>query len=213
MAIRIVNKIGVSDTEDELLLTVQSDGTIVYCSDTLNTFIYIGGSWLNFDNQKVYENSPIPASVIVEDSSNRLVSDSEKTTWNNKQPLLVSATNIKTINGNSILGSGNLVISGGIEDGDKGDITVSGSGDVWTIDNLAVTNAKINDIAATKVTEDSTHRFATDSEKTTWNAKQDALVSATNIKTINGSSILGSGDLTVSGSGLAQFQVRQLTRR
>jgi len=31
------------------------------------------------------------------------------------------------------------------------------------------------------------------------NAKQDALVSGTNIKTINGSSVLGSGDLTVSG--------------
>ncbi|MEO6610753.1 MAG: metallophosphoesterase [Chitinophagaceae bacterium] len=36
--------------------------------------------------------------------------------------------------------------------------------------------------------------------KSTWNSKQDALVSATNIKTINGSSILGSGDLSVSGS-------------
>jgi hypothetical protein len=34
------------------------------------------------------------------------------------------------------------------------------------------------------------------------NAKQDTLVSATNIKTINGSSILGSGDLTVSGSNI-----------
>lgn len=32
------------------------------------------------------------------------------------------------------------------------------------------------------------------------NAKQDTLVSGTNIKTINGSSVLGSGDLTVSGS-------------
>lgn len=31
----------------------------------------------------------------------------------NKQPTLVSGTNIKTINGNSILGSGNLVIEGG----------------------------------------------------------------------------------------------------
>lgn len=33
-------------------------------------------------------------------------------------------------------------------------------------------------------------------------AKQDDLVSGTNIKTINGSSVLGSGDLTISGSGL-----------
>lgn len=35
---------------------------------------------------------------------------------------------------------------------------------------------------------------------TTFNGKQAALVSATNIKTINGSTILGSGDLVVSGT-------------
>ena len=32
-----------------------------------------------------------------------------------------------------------------------------------------------------------------------WTAKQDALVSGTNIKTINGNSLLGSGNLTISG--------------
>jgi len=95
---------------------------------------------------------------------------------NAKQDILVSATNIKTINGASILGSGNLAVSGsGLADGDYGDVTVSGTGTIITIDNLAVTNAKINDVDATKVTEDSTHRFATDAEKTTWNAKQNPL--------------------------------------
>jgi hypothetical protein len=40
-------------------------------------------------------------------------------------------------------------------------------------------------------------------EKSLIDSKQDELISATNIKTINGASVLGSGDLVVSGSGAA----------
>ena len=54
--------------------------------------------------------------------------------------------------------------------------------------------------ALSELTEDTTHRTVTDTEKTTWNAKQAALVSGENIKTVGGVSILGSGDISVSAS-------------
>ena len=59
--------------------------------------------------------------------------------------------------------------------------------------------------ALTAHTSDSTIHV-TSSDKTTWNGKQDALVSGTNIKTVNNESLLGSGNITIQGGLQAEVQ-------
>ena len=60
-------------------------------------------------------------------------------------------------------------------------------------DTTAVT--QVNNALTAHTTNTDIH--VTTSDKSTWNGKQDALVSGTNIKTVNGNSLLGSGDITV----------------
>lgn len=61
-------------------------------------------------------NSPITSSgdiALSFASGYSLPTNTKQSQWDNKQDALVSGTNIKTVNGNSLLGSGNIVISGG----------------------------------------------------------------------------------------------------
>lgn len=93
--------------------------------------------------------------------------------WNGKQAALVSGTNIKTVNGNSLLGSGDITIEGG---------GTSGGGDENVIETVKVNNTALTPDANKAVnitvptslsglTDDATHRVVTDTEKTTWNGK------------------------------------------
>lgn len=58
-----------------------------------------------------------------------------------------------------------------------------------------------NKISADFITTSATKGFVSDTEKASWNGKQAALVSGTNIKTINGESLLGAGDIVIKFDG------------
>lgn len=94
--------------------------------------------------------------------------------------------------------------SGGVSDGDKGDITVSASGSVWTVDNDAITYAKIQNVSATdKILGRSTAGAGDIEEIACTSAARsvldDASVSAM-VDTLGGASSTGSGGLVREGS-------------
>lgn len=123
------------------------------------------------------------------------------TVINNKQNTLVSGTNIKTINNESLLGNGNLNIEGVphvdltqtqydalssveknngtiyfITDGEPGGSSSSNSIADVRVNNTSVVSNRIANIDLT--------------------GKQDTLISGTNIKTINNTSLLGNGNIS-----------------
>lgn len=102
-----------------------------------------------------------------------------ETSMNDKQDLLVSGTNIKTINNQSILGEGNLEISGDVDLTNYYTKTETDT----KFATVAEMNEQVADISALQ---------------TAMGNKQDTLVSGTNIKTINSQSILGEGNIEVT---------------
>lgn len=163
-----------------------------------------------------------------------------------KQDKLISGTNIKTINGESILGSGNIAISGGsglaspwvseekcigITDNQgfyMGLLNIFGSALYGEIiyDSKNSSNPPLaacvmglsceyenNNIIMFSDTETNVNSFVNLPEDFKTRSQtitlQDKLISGTNIKTINGESILGSGNITISGGSGSGSESRQ----
>lgn len=154
-----------------------------------------------------------------------------------KQDKLVSGSNIKTINGNSLLGSGNIVIEASADNVPTLQTTVEGTtnnyiyssgrndkyGVISDIKNLVSyeeDKASINTgwvYWGTSSVIDAAYGWSINGATTSQaglmsasdkskldgidlSTKQDTLVSGTNIKTVNGTSLLGSGNIEVSAN-------------
>lgn len=138
-------------------------------------------------------------SVTGIDVSNFITSGDAQTQINNsisgKQDTLISGTNIKTVNNQSILGSGNITIEGG-----TGETYTAGA-------NISIDN---NVISVTGITVPDVSNFVTSGDVQTQidnsiSGKQDTLVSGTNIKTINNQNILGSGNIVITAETPIQY--------
>ena len=98
-----------------------------------------------------------------------------------KQDKLVSGTNIKTINNESILGNGNIEVKGK--------------------EHVSLTYAEWEALPYDEQMADKVYLI-----KDAENVYQAPLVSGTNIKTINGNSILGEGNIEIQGGGTSEHQ-------
>lgn len=90
--------------------------------------------------------------------------------------------------------------SGGVSDGDKGDVTVSGGGGTWTIDNDAVTYAKMQNVSAASKLLGRGDSGSGDTQEITLGTNLS--MSGTTLNAASGGLSDGDkGDITVSGSG------------
>lgn len=104
--------------------------------------------------------------------------------------------------------------SGGVSDGDKGDIVVSSSGTVWSIDTNVVTYAKMQDVSATsRILGRITAGAGDPEELTAANVKTILSLTAADINFAAGTVAVTSGSITASGGFLTLDNGTYQTRR
>jgi hypothetical protein len=146
---------------------------LIYPDPLPYTYMFVEEiSMLAFYDSELLEWRPMQ-DTTVSDWARKGVQPADVLTAIGAQPKLISGQNIKTINGESLLASGDIVVTG---DGGNA-ATVNG----FTVEANVPADAKFTDTIyshpathpASMIVEDSTRRFVTDAEKAVWNDKVD----------------------------------------
>lgn len=194
-----------------------------YINDIGKYFDYTGAQTLAglgvYGNDRIYYQTTYTSGGVTDNFIGAIATTSDVAA---KQDQLVSGSNIKTVGGNSLLGSGNVALPTKTSDltNDSNFINenyvndslyytsiynISQSGDQFEVVDYPYRYDGTHDayISARSVMYQDTNNDWNKLDDT-LDGKQDTLVSGTNIKTINGYSILGSGNLQIdSGGGTA----------
>ena len=237
----IVGNIGLTNykpTGNEYTTGVAS--TVIETGDVQvnDVYFYDGTSWLLQENH----NKEMGFSEIVGDpySNTNLA-----TALNAKQDTLVSGTNIKTVNGNNLLGNGNIAIKTYqpfnsswtinsttaqlCSDIDNDSSAVAGMAYLGILRNSDLPNNMMQADAVVEIIGESggskvihititsadqypyrwEYSYFNEHSVNGWVGFQPELVSGTNIKTINGESILGTGDLEIK-NGSELFDIKTI---
>ena len=120
------------DATKKIILTLQNGQTIEFSVADLVSGL----------QTEITPSNKLDADLVDDTTStNKFVTASDKTTWNGKQDALVSGTNIKTINSQSLLGSGDIVITGGSGDIDELTITKNSDDEIQTVATINANTA------------------------------------------------------------------------
>ena len=222
----VISSVGGGVTGD---VTSDGDNTFTGNNTFSNTILATGSNALLVDNRTNSWTSPQGVEftkgndgishetnynfTVADGSGNEYQAPVENVTLAASGDLILKANN-NNISSNAILtstptikdGDGNIILSqGNITAGDN--ITIENTAKGIKINSAASGGAAIDDnnISTTTVySSDKTVNVATNLVNNAVTnldqTKQDTLVSGTNIKTINGQSVLGEGDITVGGS-------------
>lgn len=121
------------------------------------------------------------------------------------QKELVSGTNIKTVNSTTLLGSGNISVQPTLESGTNiktiNNASILGSGNLNVISAGMITGGITNQVLAKNSSTD---------YDTKWYSVQEPLISGTNIKTVNSTSLLGSGNVAVQATLVSGTNIKTI---